>query len=66
VHEGARAHAAYLVRAVTGLARQTGSRDRDVRRRVDGLYFYPVKSCRGTSLDAAEVGHAESWPTASG
>ena len=28
----------------------------DVRRRVDGLYFYPVKSCRGTSLDAAEVG----------
>ena len=28
----------------------------DVRRRVDGLYFYPVKSCRGTSLNAAEVG----------
>lgn len=27
-----------------------------VRRRVDGLYFYPVKSCRGTSLDVAEVG----------
>ena len=28
----------------------------DVRRRVDGLYVYPIKSCRGTSLDTAEVG----------
>ena len=28
----------------------------DVRRYVAGLYFYPVKSCRGTSLDVAEVG----------
>ena len=28
----------------------------DVRRRVDGLYCYPVKSCRGTSLNAAVVG----------
>jgi MOSC domain-containing protein len=28
----------------------------DVRRRVDGLYCYPVKSCRGTSLDTAVVG----------
>jgi MOSC domain-containing protein len=46
VHEGARAHDPHLVRCVTV----------DVRRRVDGLYFYPVKSCRGTSLDVAEVG----------
>jgi len=28
----------------------------DVRRRVDGLYCYPVKSCRGASLDTAIVG----------
>lgn len=46
MHEGARAHDAHLVRDVTTA----------VRRRVDGLYFYPVKSCRGTSLDVAQVG----------
>ena len=46
MHEGARAHDAHLVRDVTAA----------VRRRVDGLYFYPIKSCRGTSLDSAEVG----------
>ena len=46
MHEGARAHDAHVVRDVTA----------DVRRRVDGLYFYPIKSCRGTSLDTAEVG----------
>lgn len=46
MHESARAHDAHLVRNVTA----------DVRRRVDGLYFYPIKSCRGTSLSVAEVG----------
>jgi hypothetical protein len=46
VYEGARANDARLVRDVTT----------DIRRRVDGLYFYPVKSCHGTPLDVAEVG----------
>ena len=46
MHEGARAHDAHLVRDVTA----------DVRRRVDGLYCYPIKSCRGMSLNSAEVG----------
>ena len=46
MHQGARAHDSQLVRWVTG----------DVRPRIDGLYFYPIKSCRGTSLDVAEVG----------
>ena len=46
MHEGARAHDAHLEQYVTV----------DVRRRVDGLYVYPIKSCRGTSLDTAEVG----------
>lgn len=46
MREGARAHDAHLVRDVTT----------SVRRRVDGLYFYPVKSCRGTSLSVAHIG----------
>jgi len=57
VHESARAHAADVVRHVTATAVADGSDvTTSVRRRVRGLYHYPIKSCRGTSLEVAVVG----------
>ena len=46
-----------MVRDVTATAVAEGSDATvRVRRKVRGLYHYPIKSCRGTSLDVAAVG----------
>ena len=57
MHEGARAHDDDLVRHMTSSAVSNQPRDAAVvTRRLLGLYHYPIKSCRGTSLTEAVVG----------
>ena len=57
MHEGARAHDDDLVRHMT--SSDVSSRPHNaavITRRLVGLYHYPIKSCRGTSLTEAVVG----------
>src|SRR5215207_2172992 len=57
MHESARAHDDDLVRHMTSRAVSSQPRDAAVvTRRLLGLYHYPIKSCRGTSLTEAVVG----------